>query len=191
MLGSNVLGIKLGWHILLFVFIAANILLNVLANNQKKAVMGKPAAKLEGVQMVQGEPVDPTRRGFVTVVESWATWCPPCIRSIPHLNEIYLKYKARGVQFIGVTSEKDVAKITKFVQGNASMTYPVGMDMLGKVGANYPARGIPNAYVVGKDGNIAWTGHPATKEFEESIEAALAGSTQAPRSTEPEPTKEN
>src|ERR1700692_2334797 len=42
----------------------------------------------------------PELSGKPLLVEFWATWCPPCRKSIPHLNEIYSKYKAQGLQIV-------------------------------------------------------------------------------------------
>ena len=43
----------------------------------------------------------PELTGKPLLVEFWATWCPPCRKSIPHLNEVYSKYKAQGLQIVG------------------------------------------------------------------------------------------
>ena len=56
--------------------------------------VGDPAPKLQTGKFVQGEPVSEFSPGTAYVVEFWATWCAPCKESIPHLNEIYSKYKA-------------------------------------------------------------------------------------------------
>src|SRR5260370_32162203 len=55
----------------------------------------------------------PELNGKPVLVEFWATWCPPCRKSIPHLNEIYSKYKAQGLEIVGITDE-DAATLTQF-----------------------------------------------------------------------------
>ena len=73
--------------------------------------VGKPAPPLdESVTMLQGDRPKVDGGGRVVVVERWATWCPPCVSSIPHLNKLFEKYKGR-VDFVGVTDETDAAKI--------------------------------------------------------------------------------
>ena len=65
---------------------------------------GEPAAALAVAHWVKGEPVDVS--SGVHVVEFWATWCPPCLTSIPHLTELQEKFKDRGVNIIGVSDEE-------------------------------------------------------------------------------------
>ena len=57
---------------------------------------GDPAPKLKPGKWIQGEPVSEFEKGKAYIVEFWATWCPPCRASIPHLNEIHTKFKAPG-----------------------------------------------------------------------------------------------
>lgn len=126
--------------------------------------LGMPAAPLTGLQWIKGGPVA-IKKGSVYVVEFWATWCPPCRRSIPHLTELQEKYKDKGVTIIGISNEPaDIVK--PFVEGEKAgkMAYTVAIDPQMKVGAGYMEAfgigGIPHAFIVGKDGNLAWHGHP-------------------------------
>jgi len=134
--------------------------------------VGSPASKLSDVEWLQGSPVDPTI-GKVTVVELWATWCPPCRRAIPHMNEIYKELSAHGVQFAGITNEQNADEIKAFIAGmDGNFSYPCGIDRSGSVGRNYPSRGIPNAFVVGTDGNIVFVGHPMDPAFLVAVKSA-------------------
>eukprot|EP01048_Picozoa_sp_COSAG05_P012199 COSAG05_NODE_1204_length_5534_cov_6.479117_1_plen_796_part_00 len=129
------------------------------------------AGSLAGLKMAQGEEVQ--FGGGVVVVEFWATWCGPCKTSIPHLNELSLKYKNDGVKFIGITSE-GADEVEPFIRKMGDQfTYPVGLDNGGKVTDNYPVKGIPAAFVVDKSGIVTWQGHPADKGMEVAIEAAM------------------
>ena len=92
------------------------------------------------------------------ILEFWATWCPPCRQSIPHLNEVYAKFKARGLLIVGVSKE-DPAKVREFMK-TLPMNYTVAIDTTGKLGASFGIRGIPHALIVDKTGKIVWEGHP-------------------------------
>ncbi len=83
------------------------------------------------LKFVQGDAFE-IGGGKVTVVEFWATWCPPCKVAIPHLNKLYVnKYKARGVQLVGVTKE-DEGTVKPFIaERKAQFTYPVAIDGTG------------------------------------------------------------
>lgn len=95
-------------------------------------------------------------KGKVTVVEFWATWCPPCRKSIPHLNKLHKKYKDNDVVIIGLSNEKS-EKVKDFVK-KQDMKYIVGAGS--KSGRAYGVRGIPTVFVIGTDGTLLWQGHP-------------------------------
>jgi thiol-disulfide isomerase/thioredoxin len=125
----------------------------------------QPAAVLDGLTYVKGEPVT-FQKGKVYVVEFWATWCPPCRTSIPHLTEIQKNFKDKGVTVIGVSNEaKDIERVKRFVaEQGEKMDYTVAVDVEGKVGDGYMKAhkqgGIPTAFIVDAQGNVAWFGHP-------------------------------
>ena len=94
-------------------------------------------------------------KGKVAVVEFWATWCPPCRTSIPHLNKLQRKY-GDDVVVIGLTNES-ADKVKPFAE-NMDMNYIVGTGS--QSGRAYGVRGIPHAVVIAPDGTVAWEGHP-------------------------------
>jgi thiol-disulfide isomerase/thioredoxin len=100
----------------------------------------------------------PELTGKPLLVEFWATWCPPCRKSIPHLNEIYAKYKAQGLQVIGITDENQ-AIVEKF-QKQIPMNYDVAINTPQSVYQQFGIQAIPTAFLVDKSGKIVWTGHP-------------------------------
>ncbi|MBV9107419.1 MAG: TlpA family protein disulfide reductase [Verrucomicrobia bacterium] len=100
----------------------------------------------------------PELTGKPLLVEFWATWCPPCRKSIPHLNEIYSKYKSQGLQIVGITDE-DEATVKKF-QKQIPMDYSVAISTPGSIYQQFGITAIPTAFLVNKGGKIVWTGHP-------------------------------
>jgi thiol-disulfide isomerase/thioredoxin len=125
--------------------------------------LGKPAAPLRGLEWVKGKPVQ-MKKGSVYVVEFWATWCPPCLTSIPHLTELQHQFRDKGVTIIGISNET-VSTVKPFIEAQAEkMDYTVAVDTGRQVSKGYMTafnvRGIPHAFVVGKDGNLLWHGHP-------------------------------
>jgi thiol-disulfide isomerase/thioredoxin len=100
----------------------------------------------------------PDLSGKPVLVEFWATWCPPCRKSIPHLNQIYAKYKSKGLEIVGITDE-DEATVKKFQQ-QVSMEYNIAINTPQSVYQQFGIEGIPTAFLVNKGGKIVWTGHP-------------------------------
>ncbi len=147
--------------------------------------IGDGAPKLEVKEFVKGEPVKAFEPGKNYVVEFWATWCGPCRVSIPHLTELQKKHPE--VTFIGVSIwEQDQAGVKPFVeQMGEKMKYRVAMDAVpeAKDGEGAMAQswmkaagrnGIPSAFIVNKDGKIAWIGHPM--QMDKPLEQIVAGS---------------
>src|SRR5215470_5829912 len=68
-------------------------------------------------------------RGKVMVVDFWATFCPPCVRQVPRLAELNRKYRDKGLEVIGLTSdpETDRRKVEEFLK-KAGADYTVGYD---------------------------------------------------------------
>lgn len=138
--------------------------------------LGDAAYPLTGLTWVKGSPVT-IAPGMVYVVEFWATWCPPCRKSIPHLTELAKKYVDRVV-FVGVSNE-DLATVKPFVadQGD-QMDYNVAVDTAGKVVDGYMTAfgqgGIPTAFVVDAAGKVVWLGHPMDN-LDEVLDKVLAG----------------
>jgi thiol-disulfide isomerase/thioredoxin len=147
--------------------------------------VGDPAPKLQTGDWVQGEPVKAFDSDQAYIVEFWATWCGPCRVSIPHLNEVYKKFKDKKLVVIGQDCwEQEESKVAPFVkQMGEKMTYRVALDdkegsKKGKMAETWMEaagqNGIPTAFLVNKEGKIAWIGHPMELK-DEVIEQVLAG----------------
>jgi thiol-disulfide isomerase/thioredoxin len=124
--------------------------------------------------VMKGNPVRSFKPNKITVVEFWATWCGPCIAQMPHLSEIYGKYKDR-IDLVSVSIlENDYSKVKPFVEKMGDkMAYPVVIDRLDAKGQGFMYTnwfkaagqdGIPVAFIVGKDSKIEWIGHPSALE---------------------------
>lgn len=125
---------------------------------------------------VKGQPID-TRpnQNTITIVEFWATWCEPCIYTIPHLTEMYHRYGHRGLQVVGISSEP-VDTIESFVnQMDEKMDYTVAADRNARTTARFrdPEGQIPAAYLFNEEGTLIWIGHPAHPDLEELVHELL------------------
>jgi thiol-disulfide isomerase/thioredoxin len=148
--------------------------------------IGDDAPQLQAGKWIQGAPVKEFERGKVYLMEFWATWCGPCRVTIPHLNQLHTKFKDKGLVVIGQDCwERDESKVAPFVESMGDkMTYRVALDTKtdekdrGRMAETWMAAagrtGIPSAFLVDKQGKIAWIGHPMTLK-EDVIEKVLAG----------------
>lgn len=124
--------------------------------------VGDKAPPVKVKKWVVGKGITPDKPDGKTVyvVEFWATWCGPCLQTIPHLNELHQRLKRKGVAIAGITAEGE-RKVAAFARKH-KMQYNVGVDDNRATHALYMkgVPGIPHAFVVGRDGKIAWHGHP-------------------------------
>ena len=152
---------------------------------EAKLTVGDPAPKLQVAKWVQGDPVKAFDTNHVYIVEFWATWCGPCRASIPHLNELWQKFKDRGLIAIGQDVwEQNDDGVAPFVKKMGDqMTYRVALDDKSSETNGIMAvtwmkaaeqNGIPTAFIVNQQGRIAWIGHPMTLD-EKTLEDILAG----------------
>jgi thiol-disulfide isomerase/thioredoxin len=129
--------------------------------------VGDPAPTLEGIKWLKGEPVSGYQAGQVYVLDMWATWCGPCVASIPHVNEMHTKLKDKGVNVVGIAiwPRKGMKPTKEFVDGKGDkMSYRIAEDVNNQIADSFmkPAgqNGIPSVFVVDQKGKIAWIGHP-------------------------------
>ncbi|MEO1528805.1 MAG: TlpA disulfide reductase family protein [Planctomycetota bacterium] len=125
--------------------------------------------------------------GKVYVVEFWATWCGPCIASMPHLAELQTRFRDSDVQIISI-SDESVDEIEAFLKrknpevgksfAEITSAYSLTTDPDGSSHKDYmeaaQQNGIPTSFIVGKSGVVEWIGHPA--ELDEPLAAVTDGS---------------
>ncbi|MEW6742350.1 MAG: redoxin domain-containing protein [Planctomycetota bacterium] len=146
---------------------------------QAQLRIGDRAPALD-VSFVKGEPHDPAAAdGKVYLVEFWATWCPPCRDSIPHLARLANRHAAGGLVVIGVTDE-EAEKVRGFPLFDR-MTYHVACDRERRSSSVWlkGVEGIPHAFLVNQQGVIVWKGHPLDPGLERALGRVLAGTLDA------------
>lgn len=142
--------------------------------------VGDPAPKLQPGKFVQGDPVTEFVPGKAYLVEFWGIACPPCLASIPHINDIHTRFKDKGLIVIGQNCSEPESKVAGFVKlKGQSMTYRVASDNTdGKMSQTWQHAAmheeVPVAFLIDTSGKIAWIGHPMELN-DRMIEDVLAG----------------
>jgi thiol-disulfide isomerase/thioredoxin len=110
-----------------------------------------------------GEPyVSPTERfrmeearGSIVVLNFWATWCSPCVDKHPEMVRLAAKYRDRGVRFYGIVHQESPESVAGWLRGHGG---PGDIRMLvdrgDRVARLFGIRGVPQTFVVGRDGRM-------------------------------------
>lgn len=94
-------------------------------------------------------------RGKVTLVNFWATWCPPCVQEIPMLNRLKIKMQGRPFELISVNYAEGKQAVVNFMK-KVKVDFPVLIDHNGEFARRWQVVSYPSTFVIGPDGNIAY-----------------------------------
>lgn len=116
--------------------------------------------------------------GKVVMLEFWATWCPPCVDSIPDMNALHEKYKDRGFVLLGISMDKGESakeRVEASIKEH-SIAYRVLIDDK-DVNSLYGVFSIPTSFIIDKNGKLVGKHigfNPGIKEIlSREIEALL------------------
>ncbi len=110
--------------------------------------------------------------GQAVVLDFWATWCGPCIATIPHLNSLADQYADRPVRFVSLTAE-DAETVRPFLEKRPIRGW-VALDTDSTGGRAYGVSAIPQTALIGRDGRLAAIVHP-TQVTAGMLDSLLAG----------------
>jgi cytochrome c-type biogenesis protein CcmF len=113
-------------------------------------------------------------RGQVTVINFWATWCPPCEDEMPDLQTAWAEYQADGVTFVGIAYDDETAAVQEMI-ARFNVTYPQGMDVNGDIAAAYGITGVPETFIVDQRGNVTeiYIGPVSADELRRALDNVL------------------
>jgi len=93
-------------------------------------------------------------RGKVVVIDFWASWCVPCRRSFPWLDEMQDKYREQGLVVIGVNLDADASEAEAFLR-EFPVSFQIVKDPDGTLAREYEVIAMPSSYVIDRNGEIS------------------------------------
>jgi thiol-disulfide isomerase/thioredoxin len=138
----------------------------LIATGAHAAELGSEAPELSGLDWIKGEPFSITegKGEYIFVVKFWATWCGPCRQSVPHLTRLQEQFEDDKVIFVGISDEERDTVVQFADSQGDQMDYRVAVAPERGPHESYMEAfkqgGIPTAFVVNREGQVAWYGHP-------------------------------
>jgi thiol-disulfide isomerase/thioredoxin len=93
-------------------------------------------------------------RGQVVYVDFWASWCGPCRRSFPWMNEMQQRYGGRGVTIVAINVDAKRADADRFLRQYPA-TFAVVYDGTGTTPGAYAVKAMPSSYIIDPQGRVA------------------------------------
>jgi thiol-disulfide isomerase/thioredoxin len=118
-----------------------------------------------------------SHKGKVIYVDFWASWCVPCRKSFPWMNEIQAEYADQNFTVLSVNLDAETDLAEKFLQ-EVPAQFPIFYDPKGKVAKAFKLKGMPSSFIINKAGKIVSTHVGFTEEkkkkYQQEILSLLA-----------------
>jgi peroxiredoxin len=109
------------------------------------------------------------------IVDFWATWCKPCIKAFPDLQEIFDNYRSCGLKVLAISIDgpKSMSRVGSLIKSKGN-TFEVLLDPGQKVARKFHVTSVPRTVLVDTDGNVAYAVTGYRPKNHEELEAAVA-----------------
>jgi len=108
--------------------------------------------------------------GEVVLVNTWATWCPPCRKELPALEAVHRRYDDQGLIVLGVNVGESRDEVQRFVT-RSGLTFPILLDPNEDSLRAFGSISLPSSFLIDRDGKVRarWFGATCERELENAI----------------------
>jgi peroxiredoxin len=92
-------------------------------------------------------------QGKTLYVDFWASWCAPCLVSLPQYNDLYLKYRDQGLEIIAINVDNPIEDGLDFLE-ETPLDFPIPADPEGDAAELFGVIGMPSSYLIAPDGEV-------------------------------------
>lgn len=117
-------------------------------------LLDEPAPQLAGATLERGTFDLAEQRDKVVVVNVWASWCSPCRREYPLLEQAAGRLPTDDVQLVGINTQDTVEDAQAFLDEMGGSSYPSVLDPDGRWGVEWGIFGVPETFVVDREGRL-------------------------------------
>ena len=104
-------------------------------------------------------------KGQVVMINFWATWCGPCRKEMPLLEQLHARYESLGFTLLGVNVEEDSRLADQFLK-ETPVTFPILLDPENGVSKLYNVSAMPSTVLVDRSGNLRYLHHGYQEGYE-------------------------
>ena len=126
-----------------------------------------------GQEFHTGKPVQIDRFfGNIIYLDFWASWCAPCIESMPFMDKLYQQYAAKGFEVIAINIDEKKQDAKEFLK-EFPVTYLNLYDPKGRIAKQLKVSKMPTAFLIDREGNILFKHIGFNQEYSERLELAI------------------